>query len=166
MGKGILNYDAATINNLLKILRENKNVFPFDTSPTAGSEKGITSGAVEEALHNIKSKVKGYFLTEEALRNIHPTADEGSKAYVGYNYPYAIYLYEMDNGGWYDTQQTGGDEQFNAGEFYTKIQIDEKMTAVTERVDILESQEIFLSQDAYDSLEPEQDKVYFIYEEE
>ena len=130
------------------------------------SKKGITSGAVAEAVKDIKSKAKGYFLTEERLRNAYPEADEGSKAYVGNNYPYAIYLYDTEKGGWYDTEQTGGDEQFNAGEFYTKIQIDEKMTAVTERVDILESQEIFLSQDAYDSLEPEQDKVYFIYEEE
>lgn len=166
MGKGIIKLDVTDTNEALGIMHENKDVFPFDTSPQEGSKKGITSGAVAEAVKDIKSKAKGYFLTEERLRNAYPEADEGSKAYVGKNYPYAIYLYDTEKGGWYDTEQTGGDEQFNAGEFYTKIQIDEKMTAVTERVDILESQEIFLSQDAYDSLEPEQDKVYFIYEEE
>lgn len=166
MGKGIIKLDVTDTNEALGIMHENKDAFPFDTSPQEGSKKGITSGAVAEAVKDIKSKAKGYFLTEEKLRNAYPEADEGSKAYVGNNYPYAIYLYDTEKGGWYDTEQTGGDEQFNAGEFYTKIQIDEKMTAVTERVDILESQEIFLSQDAYDSLEPEQDKVYFIYEEE
>ncbi|WP_317309730.1 hypothetical protein [Phocaeicola plebeius] len=166
MGKGIIKLDVTDTNEALGIMHENKDAFPFDTSPQEGSKKGITSGAVAEAVKDIKSKAKGYFLTEERLRNAYPEADEGSKAYVGNNYPYAIYLYDTEKGGWYDTEQTGGDEQFNAGEFYTKIQIDEKMTAVTERVDILESQEIFLSQDAYDSLEPEQDKVYFIYEEE
>lgn len=166
MGKGFINYDAATANSLLQTVNDNKGVFPFDTSPTAGSGKGITSGAVEEAIRDIKSKVKGYFLTEEDLKLAYSTADEGSKAYVGSNYPYAIYLYETAKGGWYDTEQTGGDEQFNAGEFYTKIQIDEKMTAVTDRIDKLENRDIFLSQDAYDALEPEQDKVYFIYEDE
>lgn len=137
MGKGILNYDAATINNLLKTLRENKNVFPFDTSPTAGSEKGITSGAVEEALKDVSSKMKGYFLTEEDLRKSYPETDEGSKAYVGNNYPYAIYLYEKDKGGWYDTKQTGGEETFNAGEFYTKIQIDSFISNIYDTVDTM-----------------------------
>lgn len=142
MGKGILNYDAATINNLLKTLRENKNVFPFDSSPTAGSEKGITSGAVEEALKDVSSKMKGYFLTGENLKSIYATADEGSKAYVGYNYPYAIYLYESAKGGWYDTGQVGGNDTFNAGEFYTKIQVDEKFTELSDQAAKLEKESV------------------------
>lgn len=166
MGKAIINFDAVTTNELLKVLKENKDIFPLDTVPVEGSGKGITSGAVEEAIKDIKSKVKGYFLNEESLKIAYPTADNGSKAYVGLNYPYAIYFYEEANGGWYNTLTTGGDEQFNAGEFYTKIQIDEKILAVTDRIDKLENRDIFLSQDAYEALEPEQDKVYFIYENE
>lgn len=165
MGKGIINYDAVTTNSLLKILKENKDVFPFDTLPTSGSVKGITSGAVKEALQNIKSKVKGYFLTEENLKRVHSTADEGSKAYVGYNYPYAIYLYETDKGGWYDTKQTGGDEGFSAGDFYSKMEIDRKNAELDERLKVLEERDIFLSEDAFEAIEPEDDKLYFIVEE-
>lgn len=133
MGKGIINFDAETTNWLLEIIENSKNRFPFDTSPVEGSSKGITSGALSEALKDVSSKMKGYFLTEEDLRSVYITADEGSKAYVGYNYPYSIYLYESSKGGWYDTKQTGGDDTFNTGDFYTKLQVDQKFIDLTDR---------------------------------
>ena len=142
MGKGFINYDVDTTNLLLKTIKDNENLFPFDTSPMEGSSKGITSGAVVEALKDVSSKMKGYFLTEKNLKSIYATADEGSKAYVGYNYPYVIYLYESSKGGWYDTGQVGGDDLFNAGEFYTKIQIDEKIAELDNKTDNLESQKL------------------------
>lgn len=137
MGKGFINYDVDTTNLLLKTIKDNENLFPFDTSPMEGSSKGITSGAVVEALKDVSSKMKGYFLTEKNLKSIYATADEGSKAYVGYNYPYVIYLYESSKGGWYDTGQVGGDDLFNAGEFYTKIQIDEKIAELGNSIESL-----------------------------
>ena len=142
MGKGFINYDVDTTNLLLKTIKDHENLFPFDTSPMEGSSKGITSGAVVEALKDVSSKMKGYFLTEKNLKSIYATADEGSKAYVGYNYPYAIYLYESSKGGWYDTGQVGGDDLFNAGEFYTKIQIDEKIAELSDKADNLEKESV------------------------
>lgn len=134
MAQGIINYDAATTNDLLRTINESKLNFPFDSVPNDGSKKGITSGAVAEALKNVSSKMKGYFLTEESLKSVYTTTDEGSKAYVGENYPYAIYLYESSKGGWYDTKQTGGDDAFNAGEFYTINQIDSKVKELEEKI--------------------------------
>lgn len=166
MGKGIIKYDAADTNEALGIVIENKDAFPFDTSPKELSKKGITSGAVAEAVKDIKSKAKGYFLTEDKLKKAYPESDEGSKAYVGRNYPYAIYLYDTEQGGWYDTKQTGGDEQFNAGDFYSKMEIDQKNAELDERLKVLEERDVFLSVDAFESIEPEDDKLYFIFEEE
>lgn len=165
MGKGIINYDVTDTNDALGIILKNKDAFPFDSYPQEGSKKGITSGAVAEAVKDIKSKAKGYFLTEEKLKKAYPEPDEGSKAYVGYNYPYAIYLYETDKGGWYDTKQTGGDEGFSAGDFYSKMEIDRKNAELDERLKVLEERDIFLSEDAFEAIEPEDDKLYFIVEE-
>ena len=152
MGKGFINYDVDTTNLLLKTIKDHENLFPFDTSPMEGSSKGITSGAVVEALKDVSSKMKGYFLTEKNLKSIYATADEGSKAYVGYNYPYAIYLYESSKGGWYDTGQVGGDDLFNAGEFYTKIQIDEKIAELSDKADNLEKESVKKDSDTEQSV--------------
>lgn len=133
--KFISKFDGTTENKLLDIINQNQGVFPFDSELNEQSQHGLTNAAIAKEINAIKdatSNNKGYFLTEEALKNAYPVANNGSKAYVGSNYPYKIYLHA--SGMWVDTGQTGGDEGFNAGEFYTKTQIDQKTEAINTEI--------------------------------
>lgn len=61
---------------------------------------------------------KGYFKTLEQLVSAYPSSSRGSKAYVGVNYPYSIYLWNGEE--WEDSGETGGDESLNLNNYYTK----------------------------------------------
>lgn len=61
---------------------------------------------------------KGYFKTLEQLTSSYPSPNAGSKAYVGVNYPYSIYLWNGEE--WEDSGETGGDESLNLNNYYTK----------------------------------------------
>ena len=133
--KFISKFDGTTSDNLLDVINKNQGVFPFDTELNETSSKGLPNSVIAKEINAIKdatSNNKGYFLTEEALMSIYPSANEGSKAYVGSNYPYKIYLYQ--SGLWTDSGQTGGDDSFNAGEFYTKTQIDQQHEAINNEI--------------------------------
>lgn len=135
----ISKFDGTTSDNLLTVINKNQGVFPFDTELNETSSKGLPNSVIAREINAIKdatSNNKGYFLTEEALMSIYPSANEGSKAYVGKNYPYKIYLYQ--NGLWTDSGQTGGDDSFNAGEFYTKTQIDQQHKAINNEISRVE----------------------------
>lgn len=135
----ISKFDGTTSDNLLDVINKNQGVFPFDTELNETSSKGLPNSVIAREINAIKdatSNNKGYFLTEEALMSIYPSANEGSKAYVGKNYPYKIYLYQ--NGLWTDSGQTGGDDSFNAGEFYTKTQIDQQHKAINNEISRVE----------------------------
>lgn len=45
-----------------------------------------------ERLKNITTRDKGYYQTVEALVTAYPTAPSGSRAFVGYAAPYAVYI--------------------------------------------------------------------------
>lgn len=131
MGQGFINYSELETNNLLGIINENKNRFPLDSELNETSERLIPNSIIAKEINSIKdatSNNKGYFLTEENLKAAYPTASEGSKAYVGNSYPYAIYLYQ--SGAWANSGQTGGNDTFNAGEFYTRTEIDQQHEAI------------------------------------
>lgn len=133
--KFISKFDGTTENKLLDIINQNQEVFPFDSELNEQSQHGLTNAAIAKEINAIKdatSNNKGYFLTEEALKNAYPVANNGSKAYVGENYPYNIYIYA--SGVWVDSGQTGGDDSFNAGEFYTKTQIDQKHEVINNEI--------------------------------
>lgn len=135
----ISKFDGTTSDNLLDVINKNQGVFPFDTELNETSSKGLPNSVIAREINAIKdatSNNKGYFLTEEALVSTYPSANEGSKAYVGENYPYKIYLYQ--NGLWTDSGQTGGDDSFNAGEFYTKTQIDQQHEAINNEISRVE----------------------------
>lgn len=135
----ISKFDGTTENKLLDIINQNQGVFPFDSELNEQSQHGLTNAAIAKEINVIKdatSNNKGYFLTEEALKNAYPVANNGSKAYVGSNYPYKIYLHA--SGMWVDTGQTGGNEGFNAGEFYTKTQIDQKTEVINTEISRVE----------------------------
>lgn len=136
-----LKYDCRTTNELLDLVNKNKGSFPFDSELNVLSERGLPNSVIAKEINAIKDETsnnKGYFLTEESLKNVYSTAKEGNKAYVGNKYPYAIYLYEIAKGGWYNTGQTGGDDTFNSGEFYTKVQIDQQREAINDEISRVE----------------------------
>lgn len=105
-------------------------------------------------LGNATYKNKGYFATAETLVGAYPTSSIGSKAYVGTNYPYAIYVW--DGSAWVDSGETGGDESVALDDYYTK----------EETESLVEDYHIVLTQDEYDALGTYEDKLYFCTEEE
>lgn len=104
-------------------------------------------------LQNATYKSKGYFKMLSDLQTAYPTASAGSKAYVGTNYPYDIYIW--DAGRWVYAGEKGGDENVNLGDFYTK---EETHAAIKDEYEVL-------TQDAYDSLESKEEKLYFCTED-
>lgn len=133
--KFISKFDGTTNDRLLSLLNENQGVFPFDSELNEQSQHGVTNSVIAKEINAIKDATtnnKGYFLTEESLKAVYPIANEGSKAYVGENYPYKIYLFQ--NGLWVYTNQTGGNENFSAGEFYTKTQIDQQHQSINNEI--------------------------------
>lgn len=106
-----------------------------------------------EKLKTATYKNKGYFKALSDLTNAHPTASAGSRAYVGVNYPYAIYVWE--NGAWVNSGESGGDESLDLSQYYTKEEVD---AAIANSI-------VFLSQSEYDALEVKEDKWYATYDE-
>lgn len=106
-------------------------------------------------LNDSTYKNKGYFTTAEALRDAHPTATAGTKAYVGTSFPYSIYVWSTTVNAWVDTTLKGGDETVPLGDYYTKEQTQE----------VIDDYHVILSQEEYDALEVKEDKLYFTYEE-
>ncbi len=106
-----------------------------------------------EKLKTATYKNKGYFKTLSDLTNAHPNASAGSRAYVGVNYPYAIYVWE--NEAWVDSGESGGDESLDLSQYYTKEEVD---AAIANSI-------VFLSQSEYDALEVKEDKWYATYDE-
>lgn len=85
----------------------------------------------EESIASLEeSTIKncGYFSTLEALQQSYPKASAGSKAYVGASYPYAIYLWDTASSAWVDSGATGGEENVKLEDYYTKENVDEKVT--------------------------------------
>ena len=77
-----------------------------------------------EALNQATIKNIGYFATVDALREAYPIASAGAKAYVGSDYPYAIYLRDATTSAWVDSGETGGEESVNLGDYYKKDEVD------------------------------------------
>lgn len=64
---------------------------------------------------------KGFYDTESSLKQTWPLAEYGNIAYVGLNFPYALYKWGED--GWYDTGRTFDQEKL--GSIITKITYEE-----------------------------------------
>lgn len=115
-------------------------------------EGDIISGGNGEI---VDSKNKGYYQSYESLAKNYPTASAGDIAFVGVNYPYAIYQWDADNAKWADTGQTGGQNNIPLGDYYTK----------NETMAVIDAYHVILSQEAYDALEEKEDKLYFTFED-
>ena len=77
-----------------------------------------------ERLKNITTRDKGYYQTVEALVAAYPTAPSGSRAFVGYAAPYAVYIWDDATSAWIDTGQTITDPTIDLGDYYTKEDVD------------------------------------------
>lgn len=78
-----------------------------------------------ERLKNITIRDKGYYQTVEALVAAYPTAPPGSRAFVGYAAPYAVYIWDDTTSAWIDTGQTITDPTIDLGDYYTKEDVDD-----------------------------------------
>ena len=108
-----------------------------------------------EKLKNATYKHKGYFKTLADLQTVYPTSSLGSVAWVGTQYPFTLYRWIMRTG-WTTDGTTGGDENLDLSQYYTKEEVD---AAIAEYNTVL-------PQELYDRLVIKEDKLYFTTESE
>lgn len=108
-----------------------------------------------EKLKNATYKNKGYFASLPALKEAFPTATAGSKAYVGSKYPYAIFHWDTATQSWVTDGSTGGEENVNLTNYYTK----------EETIEAIDESRILISQSAYDALGTYEEKWYYCTED-
>ena len=83
-----------------------------------------------EKLKNVTTRDKGYYQTIESLTAAHPTASVGSRAFVGYVAPYAVYVWDKATSKWVDTGETITDATLDLGDYYTKEDVDSLILAI------------------------------------
>ena len=76
-----------------------------------------------EKLKNATYKNKGYFKTLADLQTVYPTSSLGSVAWVGTQYPFTLYRWIMRTG-WTTDGTTGGDENLDLSQYYTKEEVE------------------------------------------
>lgn len=122
-----------------------------------------------DKLGNATYKNKGYFPTVETLQSAFPTSNSGSRAYVGYSYPYAIYLWDTSTLSWVDSGTTGGDETVALGDYYTKEECSALLSdycTKEEAEEFIDLYHVVLSESEYEELALKEEKMYFCYEDE
>lgn len=105
-----------------------------------------------EKLKNATYKHKGYFKNLPDLQATYPTSSFGSIAWVGQRYPFA--LFRWNGTAWATDGTTGGDENLDLSQYYTKEEVNEAIANSIE----------FLPQSAYDALAVKEEKWYATYD--
>jgi hypothetical protein len=105
-----------------------------------------------EKLKNATYKHKGYFKSLPDLQSTYPIANLGSIAWVGQRYPFA--LFRWNGTAWATDGTTGGDENLDLSQYYTKEEVNEAIANSIE----------FLPQSAYDALAVKEEKWYATYD--
>ena len=82
------------------------------------------NNAVEQ-VKNATTRNKGYFSSDTELKSAFPSANVGDIAYVGSAYPYQTWAW--DGSAWKKKNDAGGEESVNLGDYYTKVETDEKL---------------------------------------
>lgn len=95
------------------------------------------NNAVEQ-VKNATTRNKGYYSTEADLKSAFTTANVGDIAYVGSAYPYQTWTW--DGTGWVKKNNSGGDEQVNLGNYYTKEETDGKFDEADEKLSELRTE--------------------------
>ena len=83
-----------------------------------------------EKLKNVTTRDKGYYQTVESLIAAHPTASAGSRAFVGYVAPHAVYAWDNSTSKWVDTGETVADGTLDLGNYYTKVEVDNSILVI------------------------------------
>lgn len=107
-------------------------------------------------LQNATYKNRGYYSSLDELTSYVPSASNGAIAYVGDAYPFAIYSWSSESNSWVDTGNTGGGEDVNLSNYYTK----------EEANSLLDEYHTVISAEEYEAIEEKEDKFYFVLEEE
>lgn len=118
-----------------------------------------------ESLKDATVKNCGYFSTLEALQQSYPKAGAGSKAYVGASYPYAIYLWDDSALVWVDSGATGGEENVELGDYYTKNEMNEEFAKVDKEISNLTEALITEDEDTLFVVDKNQNVIATISEE-
>lgn len=105
-----------------------------------------------EKLKNATYKHKGYFKSLPDLQATFPTSSLGSIAWVGTKYPFS--LFRWSGTAWETDGTTGGDENLDLSQYYTKEEVNEAIANSIE----------FLPQSAYDALAVKEEKWYATYD--
>lgn len=105
-----------------------------------------------EKLKNATYKHKGYFKSLPDLQATFPTSSLGSIAWVGTKYPFS--LFRWNGTAWETDGTTGGDENLDLSQYYTKEEVNEAIANSIE----------FLPQSAYDALAVKEEKWYATYD--
>ena len=93
------------------------------TWEVASDAINYNGGLVKEAIVRLEMstyKGKGYFGTEQQLRDEIPSATPGSWAFVGTEYPFVIYEWNKTASDWVNTGIEGGQESLVINGYYTK----------------------------------------------
>lgn len=107
-------------------------------------------------LQNATYKNRGYYASYDELVASVPSASNGAIAYVGTQYPFAIYKWSGDSGAWLDSGATGGGEDVTLGNYYTKEETDA----------MIDDYHVVVTSSEYEALPEKEDKFYFVVEEE
>lgn len=118
------------------------NINSKSTWGQAASDINTNFTTIDSDLKKVKNATtrnKGYFSTSSELISAFPTASKGDIAYVGSSYPYDIW--KWNGGSWAKSGSTGGEESVNLGNYYTKVETDEKFTEADAKLSELGSKE-------------------------
>ena len=105
------------------------NINSKSTWGQAASDINTNFTTIDSDLKKVKNATtrnKGYFSSIDELKAAFSTANVGDIAYVGSAYPYAIW--KWNGSSWANSGSTGGEESVNLGDYYTKVETDEKFT--------------------------------------
>lgn len=105
--------------------------FPATVMDAVVDSNGNTVASRLQKLEDATYKNKGFFATEVLLREAHPNAEAGSKAYVGTAYPYSIYIWDISEQAWVDSGEDGGGDNLELNDYYTKSQAKELFVSKT-----------------------------------
>lgn len=101
----------------------------------------------------VKQPNMGLFASLQALKEAFPEPEVGMWATVGSTIPSPIYRCEVE-GEWSATGEIGGIDPIELNNYYTKEEADAVLNEYHE----------VITEDAYDSLEEKEDKLYFVIE--
>lgn len=175
-----------TDDNKQDVLRDNVNIktinkqsilgsgnidLPVDKKMSSTSTHPVQNKVVKAYIDALEDKNKGYYTSLDVLQEVYPNPRPGSRAYVGNQYPYDIYVYENDE--WIMTGETGGDESVQLDNYYTKQEADDQFVTIEQIADypttddlddIFEGKFTIMSLDDYNSLLVKEEKLYFCTE--